>query len=306
MRQAGRYLPEYREERKKYPSFIKACESTEFILTVTRQPLQRFPFDYSIIFSDILFLYHILGVPVRFEPGVGPLIDTKLDFVWQQEKVMPLLAAITELRRTLPQQTKLIGFAGSIWTIMTYLLEGKGSKMHVNTIMHCLEENTVIDTLVDHTIHYLSLQIEAGVDIIKLFDSWAGSIPHFLHEKLLFSPTKKIVDKLRTKYPHIPIICFPRGLSVDNYLKFVDIVQPDAVALDQYINPEDIPKFPITTQGNLDPHLLLGKAEYLEQHIHTLLEYTHNKSHIYNLGHGILPPTPIENVEKMCEMIKKS
>ena len=275
MRQAGRYLPEYMERRRNITSFMDACQDTDFITTVTLQPIERFDLDYAIIFSDILLIYEAMGYDVVFAKGNSPIIHKKNPShdndhsIFKEDVFQPLKQAIKNVRKKLSPDKQLIGFSGAFFTLLTYFCE-KQSRRHVNnTIDMWINNNDEMrflrQHLINHIVKFLSLKIEAGVNVIKLFDSWAGYIPRFLHKDLLLEPTEQIVAQIRAKYPHIPIMLFPRGLNAGDYLQYIKLLKPNVVTLDYSLNLDDelgqsfLKAIPdnITTQGNLDPHILL-------------------------------------------------
>lgn len=315
MRQAGRYLPEYKEERSKIKDFLKACQDTHFIKTVTKQPIERFGFDAAIIFSDILLLPYSLGFNIKFEENIGPIVEFKEDInncKLDEDKLNPMLSSITDLKSELSSDVDLIGFAGSPWTVACYLIEGKGSKDFSKIKAHAYNDtsylNELIEILVENTIIYLSKQIEAGATIIKLFDSWAGCLPRKYYQKYIINPNKLIIKALKEKYD-VPIIAFPR-LSGNLYIDFVRETNVDVIALDYLVEKPLISslhsEFPnLITQGSLDPiFLLLEDKAKLEKEILEVLDSFKEVPHIFNLGHGILPNTPVGNVNFLIEVIR--
>lgn len=321
MRQAGRYLPEYRQIREKAGSFLDLCYNPKMASEVTLQPLRRFDLDAAIIFSDILVIPDALGIKVDFVKGEGPKLNPLSNI--EQLKALktdniinhlnPVFEAVSLTRSELPSEKSLIGFSGSPWTLATYICEGKGSKTYEQTKSLAIgnEEffSPLIDILVESIITYLCAKIEAGVNVIKLFDSWAGVLSKEQYKKWVIEPNKKIVAALRKQHPNIPIICFPRG-SGTFYQEFVKEVQPNAVAIDQgcctkWAKEELCQNLGVAVQGNLDNYLLAyGSKDQIKNEVLSILEEFKNQPHIFNLGHGILPNTPVENMEFVVDLVK--
>ena len=320
MRQAGRYLPEYRKVRSEINNFLDLCYDPKMACEVTMQPIRRFDFDAAIIFSDILVIPHALGSDVKFLGGVGPKLSQTLSVddlrslkVKNLESFLkPVFDAVSLTRSKLDKSKSLIGFAGCPWTLACYMVEGGGSKNFNLVRQKAIEDEVffsqLIDILTDAIIEYLSLKIEAGADIIKLFDSWAGLLPPKELKKWVFDPTKKIVDEIKKRYPKIPIICFPKGIG-SNYLEFIKYINCDSIAIDQNL-PRDWAvenlQNNVIIQGNLDNFLLaFGKKEDIENEVKDILQKFNKVPLIFNLGHGILPQTPVENVEMLVELIRQ-
>lgn len=321
MRQAGRYLPEYQEVRAKAGSFLDLCYNPQMASEVTLQPLRRFDLDAAIIFSDILVIPDALGIGVEFVKGEGPKLQPlsnseelkalKTDNIIKH--LNPVFEAVSLTRSKLPSKKSLIGFSGSPWTLATYICEGQGSKNYDQTKRLAIANEAffsqLIDILVESIITYLGAKIEAGVDVIKLFDSWAGVLSKEQYQKWVIAPNKKIVCALRQKYPHIPIICFPRG-SGTLYRDFVQEVKPNALAIDQgcctkWAKEELCQNLGVAVQGNLDNYLLAyGNKDQITKEVTRILEDFKDQPHIFNLGHGILPNTPIENLELVVNLVK--
>ncbi len=320
MRQAGRYLPEYREIRSNVKNFLDLCYNPKLACEVTLQPIQRFGFDAAIIFSDILVIPDALGVKVEFVKNKGP----KLQKISNQEDLNqlkinniknhlnPVFEAIELTKSKLDKSKSLIGFSGSPWTLACYMIEGGGSKNFESVRKSAIQDeeffSQLIEILTQSVIEYLSYQIKAGADVVKLFDSWASVLPPSELQKWVIEPTKKIVLELKKIHPNIPIICFPRGIGV-NYLEFTRQVKCDAIAIDQTVEKNWAKKnlqedFDVVLQGNLDNFLLaFGSKKEIEREIFQILKVFSNKPFIFNLGHGILPQTPIENVELILKII---
>lgn len=316
MRQAGRYLPEYMEIRNHVSDFLELCYNSKKAAIVTIQPIDRFGFDAAILFSDILILPHALGWKVEFQKGEGPILqkfesendlnslNSKFD-----KKINHIYDTVAKVRSSLAKDKSLIGFAGSPWTVVSYMLEGKGkqdfsvSKNFLYTKPKLAKE--LIDIITDKTIEYLSGQIDAGVDVIQLFDSWSGVLSGVEYNNFVINPTRKIVDSIKNKYPKIPIIGFPRG-SGYLYQDYIDQTNIDCIGVDQFVPINIMQKWQknIVVQGNFDPVILLSNKEIIEQKAYEILSKLNNKNFIFNLGHGILPNTPVENVEFLVNYVR--
>ncbi len=319
MRQAGRYLPEYRSLRKQARNFLSLCYNPKLASEVTLHPINRFGFDGAILFADILLLPHALGVNVNFVEGIGPqLTPTQTQDQINNlknpqeihETLEPVYETIKRVLINLPPHVTLIGFAGSPWTVATYLIAGRGEKGQVTSKKFMFQKTALFDQIIslltDATIEYLSRQIEAGVEVIKLFDSWAGSLEGHYFDQYVTNPNKKIVASLKARYPSIPIIAFPKGATM-KLPGFVSKMGLDCLALDQNASSKNVDKITSLVnciQGNLDPLTLLEGGNILEAQTMDILNVYHNQPHIFNLGHGILPNTPVQNVEKMLKLIR--
>jgi uroporphyrinogen decarboxylase len=318
MRQAGRYLPEYRKIRENIGSFLEFCYNPELAAEVTLQPIRRFNFDAAIIFSDILVIPDALGMEVRFEKNEGPKLKSlstekeinNLNKNRITERLDKVYEAIKIVKNELPKNTTLIGFAGSPWTIATYMIQGGSSKdFQEIKKMAYFEEKTfkkLIDILVESISIHLINQIEAGAEVIQLFDSWAGVLSKEQFFKWVIEPTKEIITNIREKYPNIPIIGFPRLAGIF-YKDYLEQTQVNALSTD-FIMPTEWIKNNLSgytiIQGNLDPILLLGDQKILKENLDRILSDLANQRYIFNLGHGILPSTPIENVEFLVDTIR--
>jgi uroporphyrinogen decarboxylase len=318
MRQAGRYLPEYRETRKQAPDFLSFCYNPELSIEVTLQPIRRFGFDASIIFSDILVIPDALGQKVRFVEGEGPRLDpietpdgfSVLASAVDLEKLQPVYAALRGARRALPAETSLIGFCGAPWTLATYMIAGQGTPDQAPARMFAYRHEAafagLIDLLVDACIRHLMAQIDAGAEIVQIFDSWAGPLPLAEFKKWGIEPVRRIVAGVKARFPEIPIIGFPRAIagSVASYVAQTGV---DAISLDTAARLAEARVSlgrSVVTQGNLDPLVLIAGGDVLDRAIDDILEATKTTPHIFNLGHGILPSTPIAHVERMLERIR--
>ena len=318
MRQAGRYLPEYRELRAKAGSFLDLCFTPEHAAEVTLQPIRRFGFDAAIIFSDILVIPHALGRSVRFEAGEGPRLDpldtpekiatlvSHADFA----KLEPVFEALRRVRRELDPQTALIGFCGAPWTVATYMVAGQGTPdqapARVLAYRHPLAFEKIIDTLVENSIQYLLGQLEAGADALQIFDTWAGVLPPREFARWSIEPTRRIVEGVRKRVPDAKIIGFPRGAGA-LLPGYVEATGVDGVSIDWAAEPLLIRarvQNRVAIQGNLDPLALIAGGPALDRAIDDVLEDYASGRLIFNLGHGILPETPIAHVEQMIKRVR--
>jgi len=318
MRQAGRYLPEYRKLRAGCNGFLDLCYTPEKATEVTLQPLRRYNFDAAILFSDILVIPDALGQSVAFKEGEGPKLNPIRDAAGLailskdklQSHLAPVFETVSRLSKAIPETTALIGFAGSPWTVATYMVEGAGSKEFVETKKLAYGQPIVfkalIDLLVDATGDYLISQIDHGAEVIQLFDSWAGVLPEEEFSKWVIEPTAKLVARIKAERPGIPVIGFPRGAGA-LLLPFVEQTGVDAVSLDTSVPLEWAAKHiqpKVTVQGNLDPVMLIAGGEAMDHAIDHILKTLGKGPFIFNLGHGILPSTPPENVAHLADRVK--
>ena len=318
MRQAGRYLPEYRELRKSADNFIDFCLNPEKASEVTLQPIRRFGFDASIIFSDILLVPHAIGRKVRFIPNTGPVLS-KLnainelclpDFDDFQSFLKPVADAVFLTRANLPEETALIGFSGAPWTLMTYLTEG-GTSRDFNIARDWLwskpaESEKLLHHLSDYIVSFLTLQANAGANVLMLFDSWAGAVPASQRGKIVTGFHKKIISDLRSSGIDLPIISFPKGLS-EGLKAYSEEIEIQALALDHYVDRRwaaDNLRSDLVLQGNLDPLCLVSGGKVMRREVEEILEVFSNRRHIFNLGHGIVPQTPPEHVAELLMLIR--
>lgn len=318
MRQAGRYLPEYKELRKKAAHFIDFCQTPSLAAEATLQPLRRFDLDAAIIFSDILIIPHALGQRVRFVEGEGPKLDAlqtpeslkSLSLTRLSDGIAPTCEALVRVRSDLSSEKALIGFAGAPWTVACYMLEGEGSKTFekakIFAYKHPEAFQDLLDLLTEATTESLSAQIKAGADCIQLFESWGGAAPFSLFEQAVLKPAQRIIEALRDRHPSTPLIAFPKGIGLE-ISTYAEKVKPDALSLDDTISPnralETLPFVPCL-QGGLDPMALLAGGEALETQTQILLERYRNRPFIFNLGHGISQHTPISHVEHLLQHIR--
>ena len=319
MRQAGRYLAEYRAVRATQKDFISFCLNPEKASAVTLQPISRYGFDAAIIFSDILMVPWALKQNVRFKTNVGPLLDPlEIPGTIDQKliddlpnKLSPVGDAIRLTKANLSTETALIGFAGAPWTIMTYMAEGGSSRDFAKTRgwawQYRKEVDKLLDCLIESTISFLSLQAEAGVDALMLFDSWASAVPAAQRQWLVIDPARKIVAGLQKKGHKQPVIGFPKGIG-EGLITYVEQSTVHAVGLDHGVDPvwadRNLPRnFPV--QGNLDPLSLIKAGPAMMRDIDHILDAFASRPHIFNLGHGITPPTPIEHVQLMLDQVRQ-
>ncbi len=317
MRQAGRYLPEYRALRTKAKNFLSFCYTPDLAIEATLQPIRRFGFDAAILFSDILVIPDALGVNVRFVENEGPVLEPVsadaikgLSAARALSHLAPVFAAVRGIRAALQGETALIGFAGAPWTVATYMIEGRGGTDHEKSRAFAAAQPEAFAQLLAvieaATIDYLIAQIDAGVNVLQLFDSWASSVPQALRRQAVFEPTARIVAAVKAKAPNIPIIGFPRGIGLD-LARYVAATGVDAVSLDQSVDITTARKVlgaHVTTQGNLDPVLLADAPEAAMASARAIMAAASGMPHIFNLGHGILPRTPIEHVERLVGLLR--
>jgi uroporphyrinogen decarboxylase len=318
MRQAGRYLPEYRATRTQAGSFLELCYNPTLAVEVTLQPLRRYGMDAAILFSDILVVPHALGQQVGFREGEGPALTPirsamdldDLDLSGLHQRLEPVYQTVKGLSAAIPATTALIGFAGAPWTVATYMVEGGGSKdfAAAKGMMFADPElfGRLIDLLVRATGDYLIRQIDNGAEAIQIFDTWAGALPEDQFERWVIAPTRALVERIHAERPGVPVIGFPRHAGV-LYRRFVIETKVDGVSLD--------PSVPLawaaetlqphcTVQGNLDPLLVVAGGEAMDAGIDRILAALGKGPFIFNLGHGIVPPTPPENVGRLAERVK--
>jgi uroporphyrinogen decarboxylase len=318
MRQAGRYLPEYRELRAKAGSFLDLCFTPEYAAEVTLQPIRRFNFDAAIIFSDILVIPHALGRSVRFEAGEGPRLDpldtpekiATLALTADFAKLEPVYEALRRVRRELDAKTALIGFCGAPWTVATYMVAGQGTPdqapARVLAYRHPESFQKIIDVLVANSIQYLVGQLKAGAEALQIFDTWAGVLPPREFARWSIEPARRIVEGVRKQVGDAKIIGFPRGVgaSLPNYVEATGI---DGVSIDWAAEPSLIRErvqSRVAVQGNLDPLVLITGGAALDRAVDDVLENYGSGRLIFNLGHGILPETPIAHVEQMIRRVR--
>ena len=318
MRQAGRYLPEYREVRSREKNFLNFCYTPDFAVEVTLQPLRRYGFDAAILFSDILVIPDALGQKVEFREGTGPVLEPirneselkRLSIDGLNDHLTGVYETISTLVKEIPDGTALIGFAGAPWTVATYMVEGHGSKdcPVARTWAYRDPEgfSKLIELLVEATSAYLIKQIDHGAEVIQLFDTWAGVLSESQFQCWVIEPTKKIVQNINKAHPNVPVMGFPRGAG-HLYLDFVEKTGVNGVSLDngvpiKWAATKIQPK--CTIQGNLDNTAIIAGGKMMEKEIYKILEGFSGGSHVFNLGHGILPQTPPENVSRLVEIVR--
>jgi uroporphyrinogen decarboxylase len=312
MRQAGRYLPEFREIRKKNSDFIKLCLNPDLVNEITLQPLKRFDLDAAIIFSDILMIPYGLGQKVEFKKGIGPILeDINLDKIINTsstnfiQKILPVYKGIEKVKNNLKEKT-LIGFVGAPWTLLLYMLN-KGSPKNNFDFNKINKDELLINKLLKKLEEIICLhidkQIEAGANIIQIFDSWAGLLPKKELPKYCYIPILKIVEHVKSK--KIPVICFPKGIG-ENYVDFCSTVKPDCISIDYEVDPQWIKEklngTPI--QGGLDPKILLKDKEEIKKNTEKYLKIFKDYPYIFNLGHGVLPEIKPETIEYIIRIVR--
>ncbi|WP_170001665.1 uroporphyrinogen decarboxylase [Pseudopontixanthobacter vadosimaris] len=316
MRQAGRYLPEYRALRADKGGFLDLCYDAEAAAEVTVQPIRRFGFDGAILFSDILIVPHAMGQKLEFLAGEGPrlsptLLETTLDALEAvPERLEAIYATVARVRSLLAPGTTLLGFAGSPWTVATYMIAGEGSRDQHDARALAYRDparmQAILDAVGDLTVEYLSGQVKAGAEAVQLFDSWAGSLAPDEFRRWVVAPNARIVERLRGLHPDLPIIGFPKGAG-EKLPLYAAETGVDALGVDETIDPEWAARHlpaAMPLQGNLDPLLLLAGGRALEERIDTILRAFAGRPHVFNLGHGIDRRTPIAHVERLVDKVR--
>lgn len=320
MRQAGRYLPEYREVRNSEPDFISFCLNPKKAVEVTLQPISKFDFDAAIIFSDILMVPWAMDRNVRFVPGTGPVLDPLesvddidpncVDTLW--ERLQPVAEAISLCRAGLDRNKALIGFAGAPWTVITYMLEGGSSRDFATARGWMWQHNRQFDALLElvseSTVEFLAMQAAAGADVLMIFDSWASAVPAEFRQRVVIDPINRIIGALRKRGITTPVIGFPKGIG-EGLLAYCNETDIAAVGLDHGVDPvwaaANLPSH-VTVQGNLDPLSLIAGGDPMLRAIDRILEAFANRPHIFNLGHGITPQTPQQHVHDLLARIRET
>lgn len=321
MRQAGRYLPEYRETRAKAGGFVDLCLNPDLASEVTLQPIRRFGFDAAIIFSDILIVPYALGARLWFEESEGPRLEPvsdvtsfkKLSDQLDRKITERVYEALSKTRAALPKETGLIGFCGAPWTVATYLIAGRSTEDQAPARLLAMQEpelfQRIIDRLVDASAEHLIGQIKAGADVVQIFDTWSGVLDPVSFERWCVKPVAKIASIVRETIPNTRIIVFPKGASLDGIEAVAKQSKVNAAGIDWITDRREyVVRFgdKLAAQGNLDPLALLAGGKALDQAVDNVLADFRGARHIFNLGHGIRKETPIENVERMIARVRKS
>jgi uroporphyrinogen decarboxylase len=319
MRQAGRYMSEYKSVKRKSKDFLEMCYTPDIASDITMQPIRKFDFDAAIIFSDILVIPHALGVGLEFIKNKGPVMPR---FSFEKKDIDDFMSkevgnsldsvyeAIKKTRAMLSKDKELIGFAGAPWTLFSYMTEGGGSKNFDRANLALIKNKEfsieVMKKLTNSVADHLIKQIESGVDVVQIFDSWAGEITVDKYDEFIIEPAREIVKKIREKYKHVPIICFPRKSSF-RYKDYVERVKPDIISIDQ-----DLPLKWVTEnladkaiiQGNLDPMILIDEKEKIRSQAKRIIQELGEGKFIFNLGRGVSKETPIENVQFLVDVVR--
>lgn len=322
MRQAGRYLPEYRQVRERAGSFLELCYTPDLAVEVTLQPLRRYALDAAILFSDILVVPHALGIEVAFVEGEGPKLAPVREPAQLArlrpadvlpEELAPVYETVRRLRAEVPGHVALIGFSGAPWTLASYVVEGAGSKEFVEARRAARTAPDFFEALVarltDAVCVHLGAQIEAGAEVVMLFDSWAGVLPESERRRWVEEPAARIVDHLARNHPRVPVICFPRGIGA-GHPAFAERVPCRAISLETgvplaWARRELAEARGRVLQGNLDPVALIAGGPVLEREARRILEVCRGIPHVFNLGHGVLPETPPEHVAQLIGILQK-
>ena len=317
MRQAGRYLPEYRALRQRAGSFLDLCYTPALAAEATMQPIERFGMDGAILFSDILLVPQALGQKLWFEANGGPKLSALrndsdvegLNFNKFDQTLAPVYAAIRTIVPRLPENTTLLGFAGAPWTVATYMIEGGSSRDFAKILAWAARRDgrfdAIIATLVEATARHLSAEIAAGVEAVQLFDTWAGIVPESEFERLVIRPTRQIVDRIKRDRPDVPVIGFPRGIG-PRYRQYFAETGVNALSIDADTSLDAARELQSigAVQGNLDPKLLVAGGKVFEDSVHRILDRLGRGPFVFNLGHGVVPETPPEHVARLGELIR--
>ena len=315
MRQAGRYLPEYRSLRSKAEDFLNLCLTPEWASEITLQPIRRFDFDAAILFADILLIPYALGQKLEFREGEGPVLETVSDenslkrLTYDPKKLLPVFETLNRVQSELPKHTTLVGFCGAPWTVACYMIDGNSKNDFIKAKAWMKEKQDLlaklIDVLVDASEDYLSHQIEAGAECLQIFDSWSGLLSASDFRRWVIEPTRMLVGRMKARYPHIPIIGFPREAG-EGYAPYIRETGVDAVSIDQFVElnyaKNDLQKVK-PLQGNLDPALLVKGGDEMKAGLEKIMSVFGPK-HIINLGHGVVPQTPVEHVAELVKCVR--
>ncbi|MEO9168515.1 MAG: uroporphyrinogen decarboxylase [Aestuariivirga sp.] len=317
MRQAGRYLPEYRALRAKAGSFLDLCYNPEFACEVTLQPLRRFDFDAAILFSDILVVPHAMGLHLEFKEGEGPLLETVADLKSVEQlgmghdssQFVRVYETVTRVKSVLEPKQALIGFCGAPWTVASYMIEGSSSKRQVALAVAIANPawfSLLLEKLVTASTDYLLGQIKAGAEAVQIFDSWAGDVPAELMQRVVIDPIAAIIAGVRAVYPNFPVIVFARGVD-DRHGLVARGTGANCVGLEEDVTASEVLKHlpdHVAVQGNLANTFLLGDEAAMILATHKILTSVPRERHIFNLGHGILPQTEIKMVERLVQEVR--
>ncbi len=320
MRQAGRYLPEYRATRTEAGGFLNLCYTPKLAAEVTLQPIRRYGFDAAILFSDILVVPDALGQHLTFAEGEGPRLEavrevadlSRLAVSKTAEKYALVWETVQRLRQDLPRETALIGFCGAPWTVATYMVQGEGSTDQAKARLWAYRDpvgfQQLIDMLVETSIDYLDGQVKAGADVLQIFDTWAGSLPDDQFDRWVVEPTKAIRAAIKAKHPNVPVIGFPRGAGPMSGW-YVSETGVNGIGCDTATPPwvmsEAFEDEDVVVQGNLDPLLLVSGGDQMNERIDEILDEMDGKRFIFNLGHGIVPETPPDHVAQLVKRVRE-
>lgn len=319
MRQAGRHLPEYLELRSRAKDFLDFCYSPSMAAEATLQPIRRYDMDAAILFADILLILDAMGLDVRFEKGVGPIVETvkteadlnRAPVEMAVQRLSPVYETVERVRGQLDSDKALIGFCGAPWTVALYAIEGRGGtdKSSARGWAYSRPDllNALLDRLVEISAHYLAAQVKAGADALMIFESWAEGLPSDLFQTLVVDPNAALIKRLRDMGVTVPIIGFPRGAAT-MIKSYADQVAVNGIGLDTAISPDHVLKAvpeTMAVQGHLDPVLLIEGGPAMEKRVREILAAYKGRPHIFNLGHGVRPDTPIANVERVVEIVRE-
>ena len=319
MRQAGRHLPEYLELRSRAKDFLDFCYSPSMAAEATLQPIRRYDMDAAILFADILLILDAMGLDVRFEKGVGPIVETvkteadlnRAPVEMAVQRLSPVYETVDRVRGQLDSDKALIGFCGAPWTVALYAIEGRGGtdKSSARGWAYSRQDllKALLDKLVEISAHYLAAQVKAGADALMIFESWAEGLPSDLFQTLVVEPNAALIKRLRDMGVTVPIIGFPRGAAT-MIGSYADQVAVNGIGLDTAISPDHVLKAvpeSIAVQGHLDPVLLIEGGPAMERRVREILEAYKGRPHIFNLGHGVRPDTPIAHVERVVEIVRE-